>query len=66
METKILKVSGMVCTHCANRLEKAFYENAKVEKVEADFLTDTVKLTSSLNTKEIKDIISDSGFSLND
>lgn len=56
MKETILKVEGMSCEGCEQRIERALKEIRGIEKVEADHTRDTVKITSRTDVSE-RDII---------
>ena len=48
----IIDVTGMVCDFCARGIEKTFYDDKKVKKVDVDLSTGKVLVAYS-NTKQI-------------
>lgn len=62
-----LKVNGMACTGCENRVKNALKTIDGVENVEASFEKCFVKLTLSkdVSLEVIKEAIEDLGFSVN-
>ena len=64
MKETILKVNGMVCGGCENRVKNALNQLEGISKVEADYNTGIVKVTSSENVKkeQLEEIIEDIGF----
>ena len=64
MKETIIKVEGMVCNGCENRVQNALKNIDGVESVVADHVTGTVTVTSKNEVAEstIKDIIEDIGF----
>ena len=64
MKETILKVNGMVCGGCENRVKNALNQIEGISNVEADYNTGIVKVTSSENVKkeEMEEIIEDIGF----
>ena len=56
---KILKVPGMMCQMCVNRINKGFSE-ASIE-VEVDLASKTVKVSAD-SVEKAKDILDDFGF----
>ena len=64
MKETIIKVEGMVCNGCENRVQNALKNIDGVENVVADHTTGTVTVTSKNEVAEstIKDIIEDIGF----
>lgn len=59
-----LKVEGMVCNGCENRVKNALKNINGVEEVEANYTTGIVKVTASDDVLEntIKEKIEDIGF----
>ena len=59
-----IKVEGMVCNGCENRVQNAVKQIDGVENVVADYKTGIVKLTIAENVDEnlIKEKIEDIGF----
>ena len=59
-----LKVEGMVCNGCENRVKNALKNINGVEEVEANYTTGIVKVTTSDDVLEntIKEKIEDIGF----
>ena len=64
MKETILKVNGMVCGGCENRVKNALNQIEGISNVEADYNTGIVKVTSSENIKkeQMEEIIEDIGF----
>lgn len=64
MKETIIKVEGMVCGGCENRVKNALSEIEGVEIVEANHETGIVKVTSNENVerKTMEDTIIDIGF----
>ena len=64
MKESIIKVKGMVCGGCENRVKNALGEIEGVEKVEASFETGIVKVTADekVEKKILEDTIDDIGF----
>ncbi len=62
MKKLTLKVEGMHCINCTNRVEKALKENKSVNFVKADFKENKVEIESDLTKEEIATIIDDCGF----
>lgn len=56
---KILKVPGMMCQMCVNRINKGFSE-ASIE-VQVDLASKTVKVSAD-SVEKAKDILDDLGF----
>lgn len=61
-----ITVNGMVCSFCAQGVEKKFKARAEINTVEVDLDTKTVHLTFKQNQTmpeaDIKKMIQDSGF----
>ena len=59
-----IKVEGMVCNGCENRVQNALKQIDGVENVVADYKAGTVKITTieSLDENLIKEKIEDIGF----
>ena len=55
MKEKILKVEGMMCSGCENRIEKALMNQAGIETVKADHTKGTVLISA----KEEMDYVAD-------
>ncbi len=68
MKEIILKVEGMSCGGCENRIKNAVGMIEGVEKVEANHTTGIVTITAKENVSEsiIKEKIDDIGFSVVD
>ncbi len=64
MKETIIKVEGMVCNGCENRVQNALKNIDGVENVVADHTTGTVTVTSKNEVAEsvIKEKIEDIGF----
>lgn len=64
MGKTILKVEGMVCNGCENRIKSALNNIEGIENVIADHITGTVTITSKDEVKEsvVKEKINDIGF----
>ncbi len=64
MNTLNIKVKGMVCNGCENRIQNALKRVEGVEEVIADYKEElvTVKLNSKLDEKVIYEKIEDLGF----
>lgn len=61
---KVIKVEGMKCTGCENRIKNVLEEVKEIENVKADFKTGLVEITtnSEVNDELIKEKINDLGF----
>lgn len=59
-----MKVKGMVCSGCENRVKNALESLSGVDKVEADHKKDLVKViaTSSVRERDLEEKIDDLGF----
>ncbi len=59
-----IKVKGMVCNGCENRVQNALSEVSGVEKVKANHETGIVKVTinDEIERKILEDTIKDIGF----
>lgn len=66
MKEVIIKVNGMVCEGCENRVKNALKELDGVKKVDASFKTGIVKVKVSDNVKDekLEDTITDIGFDI--
>lgn len=66
MNELILKVDGMVCGGCENRVQNALKTIAGIEAVIADHKSGVVKITAkaSVDKDTIKEKIEDIGFSV--
>ena len=64
MEETIIKVKGMVCEGCENRVKNALSQIEGVNDVEANHETGIVKVNSSnrITEEKIKETITDIGF----
>lgn len=62
MEETIIKVEGMMCTGCENRIQNAVSEIKGVESVKADHEKGTVEVKGTADIKEVKEAIEDIGF----
>ncbi len=64
MKETIIKVEGMVCNGCENRVKNALKNIQGVESVDANHATGTVTVTSKEEVSEniIKEKIEDIGF----
>lgn len=67
-ENYTLEINGMVCEHCANRLERELKTLEKVESVAVDLKTKQVSLETAeghnLNEDQVRKVVMDSGFAL--
>lgn len=66
--TAELKVKGMVCSFCAQGLEKRFIKRPEVEAVKVNLETKTVALTfkdgKSIADEELKTAVNEAGYDL--
>jgi len=64
MEEIIIKVKGMMCGGCENRIKNSLSMLENIESVEANHSSGTVKIISKekINIKEITEKINDLGF----
>mgnify|MGYP005771120423 CR=1 FL=1 len=62
MEETIIKVEGMMCTGCENRIQNAVSEIKGVESVKADHEKGIVEVKGTADIKEVKEAIEDIGF----
>lgn len=62
MEETIIKVEGMMCTGCENRIQNAVSEIKGVESVKADHEKGIVEVKGTADIKEVKQAIEDIGF----
>ena len=57
-----LKVSGMTCGGCINAVTRAVQSQDPQAKVQADLITQTVNLETSLSLGQASQLITDAGF----
>lgn len=64
MKELTIKVKGMVCNGCENRVQNALKTIEGITQVEADYTKETVKITASneISEKTIEEKIEDIGF----
>ena len=64
MKELIIKIEGMVCSGCENRVQNVVKQIEGVEKVVANYNDGTVTITlnQEINTETIKERIEDIGF----
>ena len=64
MKETIIKVNGMMCNGCENRIKNAIKEINGVENVEANFKTGIVKVLANneVKTEKLEETIEDIGF----
>jgi mercuric ion binding protein len=64
----IVHVNGMVCAFCANGIEKTLKKQKEVESVEVSLETKKVTIVfkgkDSLKDEDLKQLITDSGYSV--
>lgn len=65
-----VKVNGMVCSFCTNKLEKSFKEKSEVDQVHVDLDSKNIhvvfKESKDLSDEEIKKIVTDAGYKVVD
>ncbi len=61
MET-IIHVEGMMCTHCAARVEKACMAVAGTQSAKVDLKEKTVTVTGTATEAALKKAIADAGY----
>lgn len=66
MKETIIKVEGMMCTGCENRIQNAVSEIKGVESVKANHENGTVEIKGTADINEIKQAIEDIGFEVKD
>ena len=61
-----LKIKGMMCSGCENRVKNALESIPEVEKVTADYLTGIINICckDTVDKKVIKEVIEDIGFEI--
>lgn len=63
-----IKVNGMVCAFCSSSIEKKFKEKSEVKAIDVNLDTKLVTIEyhpgKSLPEKEIKDIVTKSGYTV--
>lgn len=66
MEEIVLRVNGMRCNGCENRIQNAISQIEGIESVIADYInaTVTINYTNKINIDEIKEKIEDLGFEI--
>lgn len=66
MKETILKVEGMMCAGCENRVKNALESITGIDNVSADHTSGTVKVTSSneISKSAMIEVIEDIGFSV--
>ena len=57
-----LKVSGMTCGGCINAVTRAVQSQDPQAKVQADLITQTVNLETTLSPEQASQLITDAGF----
>jgi sulfite exporter TauE/SafE/copper chaperone CopZ/plastocyanin domain-containing protein len=58
METKILRVKGMTCVHCQDKIEKKLRGTAGIETASVDYNTGTASLSYNSETVTLQEIVS--------
>ena len=68
MKELVLKVQGMMCASCENRVQLALMEINGIEKVKADHNHDSVTITlkNDVDLGKIKERIEDLGYTVID
>lgn len=63
---KIVGIEGMSCSHCAKKVEDAFYKLPETEnvKVNLDDKNAEVEFSSEVDDKIISDLINSAGFTV--
>ena len=63
---KIVEIEGMSCSHCAKKVEDAFYGLPETEdvKVNLDDKNAEVEFSSEVDDKIISDLINSAGFTV--
>lgn len=61
---KTLKVEGMVCEGCENRIKNALLEVEGVQEVSANYRTKEVMITCNKEIEDLEKIITSIGFSI--
>ena len=67
MEHQMIKIGGMSCSACANRVEKVISKLNGVEKASVNFATETLSVTfdsNEVNQKDIEQAIEKIGFKI--
>lgn len=65
MENVVLKINGMACTGCSQRLERALKNTDGISDATVNFETREAKINYSkdtINLKEICNVVSEVGF----
>ena len=57
-----LKVSGMTCGGCINAVTRAVQSQDPQAKIQADLVTQTVNLETTLSVEQASQLITDAGF----
>jgi copper chaperone len=57
-----LKVSGMTCGGCINAVTRAIQAQDPQAKVQADLVSQTVNLETTLSEAQASELITDAGF----
>lgn len=65
---QVLKVDGLVCSFCAQGIEKSFKKDPRVETVDVDLKSKKVKIklkeNQSITNQEYQTILEDAGYTL--
>ena len=64
MRQVVIKVKGMECTGCENRIKKALEEMRGIDEVKADYRKETVTIepTGTFDEEDVKEKLEDLGF----
>ena len=63
---KIVGIEGMSCSHCAKKVEDAFYELPETEdiKINLDDKNAEIEFSSNVDDKIISDLIKSAGYTV--
>ena len=66
MQEKVLKINGMMCTGCENRVKNILKDIDNIKEVEANYKTKEVKIKyqNDIDLNEIKTAITDNGYEI--
>lgn len=60
---KVLKIEGMLCAHCTNRVQKALLSVDGVEKVVMNFEDQTATvIIDEVNNEQLIEAVTDAGY----